>query len=217
MESALRTMTRSMSSASLSKRRSVNKKYTEAPTLESQEAGPSVSASLYHQQMLEVEDWKEKVVGELNGVVQQEYDELGELISSIEMLGSDCEDFMKFAPKRRPQGEVTLPLWKIIKEQQGLINALRIHNQEITDLLASVSHRLGNASALCQPLPSFGPDIDTGTVVRGIRSRVSERVSGWMLGRAEQEGQREQQWSTERDKLAHEKRELEEQVGVLEA
>jgi hypothetical protein len=90
--------------------------------------------------MLVIEEWKTELVDELDRLVKSEYDELSNLINTIEACGDDFEHFLgkQSKLKRNPFADMS----SIVKQQQSIINSLRAYSQDLEDMYKSAIFKL---------------------------------------------------------------------------
>lgn len=100
----------------------------------------SVKNEYFKQQMLVIEEWKTELVDELDRLVKSEYDDLSNLINTIEACSDDFEHFLSKHSKlkRNPLAEMT----SVIKQQQSIINSLRAYSQDLEDMYKSALFKL---------------------------------------------------------------------------
>lgn len=100
----------------------------------------SVKNEYFKQQMLVIEEWKTELVDELDRLVKSEYDDLSNLINTIEACSDDFEHFLSKHSKlkRNPLAEMT----SVVKQQQSIINSLRAYSQDLEDMYKSALFKL---------------------------------------------------------------------------
>lgn len=86
--------------------------------------------------MLEMEEWKKNIIAQLDRIVKDEYEELGDLINAIEACSQDFEEVIKES-KERSSKNMVAEMGKIIQEQHKIINTWRAYAQELEDLYKS--------------------------------------------------------------------------------
>ena len=64
--------------------------------------------------MLEMEEWKKNIIAQLDRIVKDEYEELGDLINAIEACSEDFEEVIKES-KERSSKNMVAEMGKIIQ------------------------------------------------------------------------------------------------------